>query len=570
MPSDIVIIGPPGTGKTTAAVMVASDWFRRGAGPDEVAYLAFTKAAAKEAASRINPKELGLELGESGKLPYFRTIHSLAYMGMSREKKDLRLITTKDMKLFSAWASMEGKFAVEDFEDLAEVYQKLQKEGRSRWDNCLTGYTLSRISARTPEELEMAKTKTSRKADGLLGRSFSIDEYRYFVAKYEDFKRANGLIDFTDMLEYALTEMEPLSSVRYAVIDEVQDCAPILFSITERLFQDAEQIWWAGDVNQTIYSFSAADPKLFIQRARKATHRIILRQTHRFGRQVVDLSRRIIERAVDRILVDVIGVSGKSHSIRESGSFEPILRPMLLLHRHVKGCQALGAAYVAAGLPFRNERGRDPLDSDKRVTGFQAMRTLAAGKEASAKDVGDLIEDMMPSVLQPEPGVRKGKRLIVHGAKKKIQTGVLKGEIRLAELVQGKFLTEDGADVVRSMSLQVFKHADDLEYYRRVMENGHTLNKDDENIPRITTIHGSKGREAESVVVFTEMGMKCWEDTDSEHRLAYVAATRTKGDLEFCGERTLDWANTRYNYPIEDPKEAPTPLGEIDAADIEF
>lgn len=56
-------------------------------------------------------------------------------------------------------------------------------------------------------------------------------------------------------------------------------------------------------------------------------------------------------------------------------------------------------------------------------------------------------------------------------------------------------------------------------------------------------------REAPSVVVFSEMGRKCWTDPDSEHRLAFVAATRTQGPVELCMKNRLEWTYCRYDYP---------------------
>lgn len=553
MPKEIVVIGPPGTGKTSLGIEVTSGWFKEGASPDQVAYLAFTKAAANEAASRIKDEKLELGFGREDILPFFRTIHSLAYRGLKKKKEDLRLVATADMKLFSRWAGFEGAFSVDEWEDLSEVYQRLQANGRSRWDDCLTAYGISRISARTPEHLRIAKERTSRKADALMGRCFEAPEYKAFVDKYEAYKKANGLVDFTDLLEFALCEMDPIDCVRFVVVDEVQDNAGILDSVVQRLFLDAEELWLVGDVNQTVYNFAGADPRLFIQRARRAAHRLVLRQTHRFGQRIVDFSTDVINRAHDKIVVDVIGLPGRTNEVRTTGSFQPRVADMLVLHRHVAGCQAVAAAYREAGLPFRNERGKDPLGADNRVQAFQTLYDLASGKEVAGGAVSRLVEDLMPSVLQPEPGMAKGTRLVVHGAKKRLQDGAVKGQIRLQELIHAKILTQEGIDLVRSGHYQALKHSDDLEYYRRVVDNGHSLDKNGK-IPRITTIHGSKGRQAPSVVVFTEMSQKCWDDTDSEHRLAYVAATRTEGELEICMERTVDWAHTRYDYPTEAPK----------------
>lgn len=548
MPKNIVVLGPPGSGKTTAMVTTSKGWFDSGVGTGEVAYLAFTKAAAREAAGRVMDEDFKKDHGEA--LPYFRTLHSLAYMGLKKAKPDVRLVTVADMKGFEKWSSLQGTYAINEWEDLAEVYKRLQDRGanaRTEWDECLTAYTLSRISARDYDDLAGAKIRMSNVACAAIGR-IEEAQYQMFVEKYETYKETNGLVDFTDMLSYALTEMEPVSDVKYAVIDESQDLAPILHTITDRLFQGAKEIWHAGDDDQSIFKFSAADAALFIERARRST-RIYLRQTHRFGDEIVDFSKQIISRVGDRVKKEVLGAKGREHLIRLTGSFQPTaVGEALILHRHVNGCQALGKAYIESGLPFRNERGRDPLGSYNRILAYKALKDLSDGKEAPMGSVTRLVDDLMPSMVVDERkvGSEKKTRLIVHGAKKKMQNNAISGDVNLGDLVRAGILTEDGADVVRQKFFHVFKHSDDLEYYNRVTENGFDLHG---KCPVITTIHGSKGREADKVTVFTEMGTKCWDDPDTEHRLAYVAATRTKRELEICSENTLDWTRRHYNYP---------------------
>jgi len=532
-------------------VTVTKGWFDAGAGPDEVAYLAFTKAAAKEAAARIMDSELPKEWGDE--LPYFRTIHSLAYRGFLKTHKGLRVINDKDMKSFAQWSSYQGIYALTKWEDLSEVYMNLVGGGRDIGDDCLAAYTLSRITARTPEELEQAKCHMSDAAARNFGfADIAEPTYLSFVAKYESYKLANGLLDFTDMLAFALNEMPPLEGVQHLVVDEVQDNCPLLFSICDRLFPNAEK-WLVGDPNQAIYIFSGADPKLFIDRARKADHRIVLRKTHRFGKEIVDFSREIINRAQDSILVDILGVEGRNHRIHMTGSFEPVVAPMMILHRHVLGCQAIAQAYIAAGRPFRNERGRDPLGAEQRILSFNTLRDLAEGRPVPSGAVSRLVDVLMPSILLPATTQNKAVRLVVHGAKKKLQEGLLKGETSLQDLIQAKILTDKGADVIRTRDYRTMKHSEDLEYYHRVEENGYSL--EGKEIPTITTIHGSKGRQAPAVVVFNEASSRCFEDPDSEHRLAYVASTRTQGELQICAEKTLDWTPKQYDYPV--PKEAP-------------
>ena len=62
--------------------------------------------------------------------------------------------------------------------------------------------------------------------------------------------------------------------------------------------------------------------------------------------------------------------------------------------------------------------------------------------------------------------------------------------------------------------------------------------------PRITvsTIHGSKGGEADNVVLFTDLSPAADEsmrlDPDDMHRTFYVAVTRTKQNYLFLNQKT--------------------------------
>jgi superfamily I DNA/RNA helicase len=241
-----------------------------------------------------------------------------------------------------------------------------------------------------------------------------------------------------------------------------------------------------------------------------------------------------------------------------SGEFEPFVGEALILHRHVQGCQELSSLYRNAGLPFRNERGDDPLGSSKRVENFRTLNDLADGKAVPGSAAAEFISEFVPS-LMPQTD-KTTKRLVPLGAMKRLKAEEIPGEMNLYDLQNSKLLTSEGAEVIRMRYYNVFDHSEDFQYYQRVLENGHKLSghmvDGKLQIPVITTMHGSKGRQAKKVVVFSEMSTKCREDKDSEHRLAFVAMTRTEGILEICAEQTVEWAKDYYDYPIKTPKKS--------------
>ena len=80
-----IILGPPGTGKTTTLLNLVDEFIQNGIRPKQIGYFSFTKKAATEAATRASEK-FGLDIEND--LPFFRTLHSSAFnqLGMTKEK----------------------------------------------------------------------------------------------------------------------------------------------------------------------------------------------------------------------------------------------------------------------------------------------------------------------------------------------------------------------------------------------------------------------------------------------------------------------------------------------------
>ena len=79
-----IVLGPPGTGKTTTLLNKVDDYLKE-TDPDKVGYFAFTQKAAYEARDRAIKK---FNLTEDD-LPYFRTLHSLAFRKLGIKKEDV-------------------------------------------------------------------------------------------------------------------------------------------------------------------------------------------------------------------------------------------------------------------------------------------------------------------------------------------------------------------------------------------------------------------------------------------------------------------------------------------------
>ena len=70
-----LILGPPGTGKTTTLLTIMEKEIEAGVDPSEIAFVSFTRKGAYEARDRVI-QHFGFRPHE---LPYFRTLHSIAF-----------------------------------------------------------------------------------------------------------------------------------------------------------------------------------------------------------------------------------------------------------------------------------------------------------------------------------------------------------------------------------------------------------------------------------------------------------------------------------------------------------
>ena len=88
---------------------------------------------------------------------------------------------------------------------------------------------------------------------------------------------------------------------------------------------------------------------------------------------------------------------------------------------------------------------------------------------------------------------------------------------------------------------------DEDKYYYQALEKTGDLFYSEPRI-RLSTIHGSKGAEAENVMLLTDVSYATWKNindqSDDEHRVFYVGITRAKNNLYIVNPQGL------YSYPI--------------------
>lgn len=121
--------------------------------------------------------------------------------------------------------------------------------------------------------------------------------------EYQNYKKANGLVDFVDQ-EYLTLQLldnpsvqESLKSrLELVLIDEFQDTSPIQLALFIKLARIADRSIWVGDIKQAIYGFRGTDPQLMQDAALQFNRQTPLGASYRARPELVDFSNEMFKR----------------------------------------------------------------------------------------------------------------------------------------------------------------------------------------------------------------------------------------------------------------------------------
>ena len=269
-----IVLGPPGTGKTTKLLSLVESYLESGVPPDRIAYLAFTRKAAQEAVDRAC-----LKFSFSKKeLPYFRTLHSLAFQqaGLNHSQ----VITPDKYQEIAEWLKI-GKFFI------GGVTEQGPYKDFGYGDKFLEIINMARI-LREPLRKIYNQSIVPLKTDWA-----RVD---YVARGLEHWKEAYGLFDYTGMLELFL-HRDLCPKLEVVFIDEAQDLSPIQWEMVRRLEERSKICYVAGDDDQAIFRYAGADVEQFVGLEGDVT---LLDKSYRIPSLHHDLSIQVIHKIVGR------------------------------------------------------------------------------------------------------------------------------------------------------------------------------------------------------------------------------------------------------------------------------
>ena len=485
-----IILGPPGTGKTTTLINIVEEALANGIKPEQVCYLAFTRRAAKEAVDRCIEK-FGINRGD---LPYFRTIHSLCFQRLNMGREQV----------------VQKKHLIGLGDDLGiDIRCKGSFEEGGIWgstvgDRIVYLENLSRITQHTLQE-----TWEHDDADGVY-----FEELETFAREYKRFKSDHDLLDFTDMLEMFSRELVP--SFKILIVDEAQDLSSLQWGIIEQLNHKTEVAYVAGDDDQSIYGWAGADIPRFIRLQGSVR---VLDQSYRLPQAVYELASGI-QKSITESRPKSFVPTSRQGRVSWSNDIEEVdmsSGTWLLLARNTYQLREYESLCTRRGIPH-----------ETNYTKKYRERTVKAIRLWTKLTRGDFITGSETKVLRDYIDI--------------------KGEYKEKNQYDLSYFKQYGGITTDAIWHEALTGISELEreFWISCLRAGEDIIKTPRI--RISTIHGAKGAEAENVLLLSDISYKAWEryqeNPDDEHRVFYVGVTRAKESL------TIISPKTRYYYDI--------------------
>lgn len=481
-----IVLGPPGTGKTTRLLQLVEDELGAGTPPDRIAYVSFTRKAAQEAVQRACSK-FGLSERD---MPYFRTLHSLCFHSLGLTSSDV--MQGPRVREFSDWIGVR----LSEFRSMDDS----SMFGFSEGDRALFMENLSRVR-RVP-----LRQLYDENPDGLSWRMVER-----ISRGLEEYKRAQHVLDFTDMLsEFVSGGWSPPLDVVF--VDEAQDLSDLQWEVVEQISQRARRVVVAGDDDQAIYRWAGAAVERFISLEGR---REVLGQSWRVTPQVQSVASEVISRVRHRHEKQWAPVQ-REGTLERSGELMTVelgSDDVLVLGRNVFSLRQAAAQLRREGV-FYSLRGT-PSVPPTLAAAIYAWEALRRGRSVSAEECRKIYQ-----LMSSGRGFKRGYKTL---------PGVPDDEMLSLD-----WLKQSGGLLADGPWFEALDRAprDDIGYIRSALSRGERI---DRPRVRLSTIHGSKGGEADHVVLLPDMARRTYEEmlreSEDEARVWYVAVTRAKRRL---------------------------------------
>lgn len=500
MSNHYAVVGPPGTGKTT----YLKEQSARAAqvfGGDGVMICSLTRSAAAEIRERAQsiPREC------------VGTLHSFAFRAIgSPEVAETKL---------DEWNAAHPMLAL-------SPSKSKKKPDQDSVDD--------RPAAETPGDqlhtlMEMARHHR---------RPIVNPQVQGFAAKWQEWLRDTGYVDFTGMIETALTDTTRAPGNPLAMfVDEAQDMSRLEIDLIRHWAVETNTLVAVGDPAQAINTFRGAVPEAFFDIG-DASHRRVLAQSYRVPRRAHAMATkwaRSLLIGIEYRPTDADGTIGHTgESMRYPEGVASALVRDLESHTGTVLFQAqagymlrpLIACLRKEGIPFHNpnrltDGSWNPLAKRAKSTSTADRVAAWLGKQTLAT-----VRLWLPMIAT--------KGVLAKGAKER--------ELNAEHEIPDLFASEEAmagafsGDPAWLRAHVTTEYAKRIEYPLAVWKRYGAAGLSERPRLMLGTCHSFKGAEADSVWLCPDLSPSAHRDyvtkgEDEVRRLFYVAMTRTRDRL---------------------------------------
>jgi DNA helicase-2/ATP-dependent DNA helicase PcrA len=525
--------GPPGTGKTsrlaTRDIPRAVDKY----GPDAVMVVSFTRAAALEIATKKSR-----DTGQTIPLPpeNVGTLHSICFRGFKQPELMIQH-TARWNEMYPQYAmASQGKIDVEGAID--------DQFSGSFGDKLLNLYNIFRA--------KMVNPKAYPK------------QVSMFVKKWEAYKKQHRVFDFTDLIERGIKELPRApGDPQVLFLDEVQDFSQLELTLARSWGVMCEWMVMVGDDDQTIYGFTGADPKAFLNPPVDDDHKFILKKSYRVPSEILKRSMRLIRQVQFREPKEYEPRDGDPGQVVESMEAwknpEEIIDEATSLMRQGKSVMILAScAYMIDPVKRALKQRGAPFGNRYRIKRGDWNPLAGGTKKVTARDILVRFTDMdfedpywsVPDLLDWAKNLKVGPHGLLprrgNKAITKLKAAVAEGAdgLHTSRNVLSQVLSP--AAISPALSRNVDWLVENLKpakqksvaYPVKVLRNNGAEYLKGPPLITIGTIHSVKGGEADVVFLYPDISIKAEEEAasnpdkrDGLRRLFYVGMTRAREKL---------------------------------------
>ena len=368
-PQPLLVLAGPGAGKTFCLIeRIAFLIDKLGISPERICVFTFTNKAAGEIAER-----LARELGPRVELVKRGTIHAFC---------------AELLREFGEHVGLQPGFGIADEPDQKSVLRRLKVPTKMQ-KSVLESFARWRFRGEP------------------LGHKYQkyYDGYRHMMDERNVADFDTLVLKTAELLRIEAVAAEVRARWDVVLVDEFQDLNPIQYAVIRELARQHRHLFVVGDDEQSVYSWTGADPKVFNDFRRDfgiALEDVIhLRDNRRCPPAVLDPARRLIamnesifeNREAQRTTHDsafpVTALNFADDDGETTWIMEDLRRDraahqrtlgwgdVALLYRTHKIGSALETAFLNAGIPCRLAQGRALADDKIVAYVLAALRVIA-------------------------------------------------------------------------------------------------------------------------------------------------------------------------------------------------